>query len=182
MPFSDSLTMSEPEVLSLNAQAGDGTCAPAGAKPVLACWFGIFWSASSTTRQLRRMETPRRGWYRLLLQRGCRDSSWRCICGRCTILSRAGRPGRTRGGPPPYWLQVNHHFFFVLYSFVAMGIVTVFRMGPVFSRPAGRPGTGNAAAGAEKSVFRACCGDRHFHCRISIRRQCSGSCVFAGGH
>jgi hypothetical protein len=27
---------------------------------------------------------------------------------------------------PPYWLQVNHHFFFVLYSFVALGIVTVF--------------------------------------------------------
>jgi len=29
-------------------------------------------------------------------------------------------------GPPPYWLQVNHHLFFVLYSFVAMGIITVF--------------------------------------------------------
>jgi hypothetical protein len=29
-------------------------------------------------------------------------------------------------GPPPYWLQVNHHFFFVLYSFVAMGVITVF--------------------------------------------------------
>jgi len=29
-------------------------------------------------------------------------------------------------GPPPYWLQVNHHFFFVLYSFVAMGLITVF--------------------------------------------------------
>jgi hypothetical protein len=29
-------------------------------------------------------------------------------------------------GPPPYWLQVNHHFFFVVYSFVSMGIVTVF--------------------------------------------------------
>ncbi len=29
-------------------------------------------------------------------------------------------------GPPPYWLQVNHHFFFVVYSLVAMGIVTVF--------------------------------------------------------
>jgi hypothetical protein len=29
-------------------------------------------------------------------------------------------------GPPPYWLQVNHHFFYVLYSFVAMGIITVF--------------------------------------------------------
>ena len=29
-------------------------------------------------------------------------------------------------GPPPYWLQVNHHFFFVIFSFVAMGIITVF--------------------------------------------------------
>ncbi len=27
---------------------------------------------------------------------------------------------------PPYWAQVDHHFIFVLYSFVAMGIVTVF--------------------------------------------------------
>jgi hypothetical protein len=27
---------------------------------------------------------------------------------------------------PTYWLQVNHHFFFVLYSFAAMGIITVF--------------------------------------------------------
>jgi len=27
---------------------------------------------------------------------------------------------------PSYWLQVNHHFFFILYSFVAMGIATVF--------------------------------------------------------
>jgi hypothetical protein len=36
-------------------------------------------------------------------------------------------PGRALNiDPPPYWLQVNHHFFFVLYSFVAMGIVTVF--------------------------------------------------------
>lgn len=30
------------------------------------------------------------------------------------------------GDPPTYWLQVNHHFFYVVYSFVAMGIVTVF--------------------------------------------------------
>ena len=36
-------------------------------------------------------------------------------------------PGRGwHGSPPPYWLQVNHHFFFVVYSFVAMGIATVF--------------------------------------------------------
>jgi len=27
---------------------------------------------------------------------------------------------------PPYWLQVNHHFFFVLYSYGAMGIISVF--------------------------------------------------------
>jgi hypothetical protein len=33
---------------------------------------------------------------------------------------------RTDMGPPPYWAQVNHHFFFVLYSFVAMGLVTMF--------------------------------------------------------
>jgi hypothetical protein len=36
-------------------------------------------------------------------------------------------PGqRNSGAPPSYWLQVNHHFFFVLYSFAAMGIATVF--------------------------------------------------------
>ena len=35
-------------------------------------------------------------------------------------------PGSTAVGPPPYWVQVNHHFFFVLYSFVAMGLITVF--------------------------------------------------------
>lgn len=36
-------------------------------------------------------------------------------------------PGNpSNGGPPPYWLQVNHHFFFVVYSFVVMGMVTVF--------------------------------------------------------
>lgn len=29
-------------------------------------------------------------------------------------------------GPPPYWVQANHHFFFVMYSFVAMGLITLF--------------------------------------------------------
>lgn len=29
-------------------------------------------------------------------------------------------------GRPPYWVQVNHHFFFVVYAFVSMGIATVF--------------------------------------------------------
>jgi hypothetical protein len=35
-------------------------------------------------------------------------------------------PGQHPPAPPTYWAQVNHHFFFVLYSFVAMGLVTVF--------------------------------------------------------
>lgn len=35
-------------------------------------------------------------------------------------------PGNKPAGPPPYWLRVNHHFFFVVYAFVAMGIATVF--------------------------------------------------------
>jgi hypothetical protein len=29
------------------------------------------------------------------------------------------------GGYPSYWLRVNHHFFFVIYSFVALGMITV---------------------------------------------------------
>jgi len=40
----------------------------------------------------------------------------------------ATKPGQVMDwpSPPPYWVQVNHHFFFVIYSFVAMGIITVF--------------------------------------------------------
>lgn len=39
------------------------------------------------------------------------------------------RPHHARAvlpGPPPCWLQVNHHFFFVVYSFAALGIATVY--------------------------------------------------------
>jgi hypothetical protein len=35
-------------------------------------------------------------------------------------------PGSTAVGPPPYFVQMNHHFFFVLYSFVVMGLISVF--------------------------------------------------------
>jgi hypothetical protein len=36
-------------------------------------------------------------------------------------------PGQaSSGSPPTYWLQVNHHLFFVVYSLVATGIATVF--------------------------------------------------------
>lgn len=40
---------------------------------------------------------------------------------------RGWPPGQpSSGAPPAYWLQVNHHLFFVLFSFVAVGIITVF--------------------------------------------------------
>jgi hypothetical protein len=35
-------------------------------------------------------------------------------------------PGHAPAGPPPYWTQVNHHFFFAAYSLVAMGLISVF--------------------------------------------------------
>lgn len=35
-------------------------------------------------------------------------------------------PKSTAVGHPSYWLQANHHLFFVIYSFVALGIITVF--------------------------------------------------------
>ena len=42
-------------------------------------------------------------------------------------------PGQPHSGEPPtYWLQVNHHLFFVLYSFVALGIATVFEWDLLF--------------------------------------------------
>lgn len=34
--------------------------------------------------------------------------------------------GSTQVGPPSYWVQTNHHFFFVVYSFAVVGIATVF--------------------------------------------------------
>ena len=34
--------------------------------------------------------------------------------------------GNTQIGPPSYWVQANHHFFFVIYSFAVVGIATVF--------------------------------------------------------
>lgn len=40
------------------------------------------------------------------------------------IATSPGKP--LDAGPLPYWLQVNHHFFLIVYSFVAMGIITVF--------------------------------------------------------
>lgn len=39
---------------------------------------------------------------------------------------RWGKAAMLGGDRPPYWLQVNHHLFFIVYSFVVMGIVAVF--------------------------------------------------------
>jgi hypothetical protein len=37
-------------------------------------------------------------------------------------------PGtKLAAGPPPYWVQVNHHFFFVVYAFVSIGIAVVYQ-------------------------------------------------------
>jgi len=33
---------------------------------------------------------------------------------------------------PPFWSQVNHHYFYVMYSFVVMGVVTVFEWEQLF--------------------------------------------------
>ena len=41
-------------------------------------------------------------------------------------------PDSPQVGPPPYWVQVNHHFFFVMYSFVTMGLATVFEWDLLF--------------------------------------------------
>lgn len=35
-------------------------------------------------------------------------------------------PGHKGFALPPYWAQVNHHFFFVTYSFVVMGLIALF--------------------------------------------------------
>lgn len=35
-------------------------------------------------------------------------------------------PGHKGIGPPPYWAQVNHHFFFVMYSFAVTGLMALF--------------------------------------------------------
>jgi hypothetical protein len=45
---------------------------------------------------------------------------------------RGWPPNSPQVGPPPYWVQVNHHFFYVMYSFVAMGLATVFEWDLLF--------------------------------------------------
>jgi hypothetical protein len=124
--FQRLLTMSEPEAMSLNAQAALGPVRP-----------------------------PRRSQFSLLVRHFLEqffnhetaspdgDAKARLVL----IAFATGLPGfmvalylwpvyhdlirfpqdhPTFGVPPPYWLQVNHHLFFVTYSFVAMGIATVF--------------------------------------------------------
>jgi len=70
--------------------------------------------------------------------------------------------------PPPYWAQVNHHFFFVIYSFVAMGIITVFEWTcsfPICSTSLFRP-----PCPSERKTFP---GPRCRHRYISLSAFCS---------
>lgn len=41
-------------------------------------------------------------------------------------------PHTHNSGPPPYWIQANHHLFFVMYSFVVMGLVAIFEWDLIF--------------------------------------------------
>ena len=66
--------------------------------------------------------TPRRAWFRLPVPPAFPVFCMRCIFGLSIIHSSARGPP----APPSYWQQVNHHFFFVMYSFVAIGIAMVF--------------------------------------------------------
>ena len=70
-------------------------------------------------------------------------------------VSRLAAGPVTIPGPPPYWVQVNHHFFFVLYSFVAMGLVTVFEWDLFFPDLAGHDCAGHAAAASSAGFFGA---------------------------
>jgi hypothetical protein len=124
--FERLLLMAEPEALSLNAQAALGSERPRGHSQF---WFLV---RHFLERFFNHETASPDG-----------DAKTRLV----QIAFAAGLPGLTvaiylwpvyhplslappghhfHPGPPPYWLQVNHHFFFVMYSFVAMGIVTVF--------------------------------------------------------
>lgn len=109
--------MSEPEILSLNAQAALG----AAREP-----------ERSQFSQLVRHFLERFFNHETASPGG--DAKSRLILIACAT----GIPGfvvalylwpvyhQMFGGHPSYWLTVNHHFFFVIYSFVALGMITVF--------------------------------------------------------
>ncbi len=71
-------------------------------------------------------------------------------------------------GPPPYWVQLNHHFFFVMYSFVVMGLIAVFEWDLFFPDLLDVLVLGTLPAGAAPSVHCACSGHRHFRRRFLV--------------
>ena len=77
-------------------------------------------------------------------------------------------PGSKAVGPPPYWVQMNHHFFFVLYSFVAMGLITVFEWDLFFPDLLDVLVLGTLPLVERRIFFRARCGHWDIHCGVSI--------------
>ena len=84
-------------------------------------------------------------------------------------------PGHALEDRPPYWLQVNHHFFFVLYSFVAIGIATVFEWDLFFPDLLDIFVLTTLPVPNLRLVFRARCGDRCSYRCVFVRCEYSGA-------
>ena len=83
--------------------------------------------------------------------------------------------GEYGSGTAPYWAQVNHHFFFVLYSFVAMGLVTVFEWDLFFPDLLDVLVLGILPMAATSIFFGRARGDCGVYPGLFVRRQFSGS-------
>jgi len=81
-----------------------------------------------------------------------------------------GRPAIPGCRSPPYWLQVNHHFFFVVYSFVAMASSRS-SSGTFLSRPARCLRAHHLAHSRPKALPGACRRHCDLHRRLPARRQ-----------
>ena len=121
---------SRDEVLSLEVLARRESTAPetqpgAISRAGAAFSRSIFQQRDGVCRR-RREDAP--GASRLRY-RDARRWWWRCTCIR-SITCRGGRG--PYWGPRPYWSQVGDHYFYVVYSMVVMGLVTIFEWDLLF--------------------------------------------------
>ncbi len=123
--FQRLLMMSEPEILPLNAQAALGP-----PRPPQRTQFGHLYRHFLERFFNDETASPDGDAKTRMVQVACAAG----LPGFCVALYLFSvyhpfpnwPPGSTAIGPPPYWVQVAHHFFFVIYAFVSMGIATVF--------------------------------------------------------